>query len=226
MAVTFNTNWLGGIIGGGLGALSGYQKMSYINDMYENMWEAAAEKYKATEDAINITKVAAESQMRDVIGELQRVGASYQKEVEKEGQKAMSQQRASREGLTGGNTAVRQDIATQIKINQVAAETQEKTQSMINQVVDAKDSKMNQLNTQLLQAWTEAQGILSRKAPTEYRGQFSVICLAVYSRDLDRDGSFRVELKKQFAPLKSQLSMLCLVLTRQLDLSLHPENLL
>jgi len=170
MAVTFNTNWLGGIIGGGLGALSGYQKMSYINDMYENMWEAAAEKYKATEDAINITKVAAESQMRDVIGELQRVGASYQKEVEKEGQKAMSQQRASREGLTGGNTAVRQDIATQIKINQVAAETQEKTQSMINQVVDAKDSKMNQLNTQLLQAWTEAQGVLSRKAPTEYSG--------------------------------------------------------
>lgn len=166
----FETNWLGGAIGGLLGGIGNAQKMSYINDMYENMWAAAISQYKATEDAVNIMKTAAEAQLRDTIGELERVGASYQRDVEQEGKKAMGSLRASREGLTGGNSAVRQEIATQIKINEVAADTQEKTQSMINQMVDKKDTTMNNLNNQLMQAYNQMQGALARQAPTESFG--------------------------------------------------------
>lgn len=166
MAVTFESNWTGGIIGGIFGAIGERNKQEYINQAYENMWAAAVSKYNAVEDAVNISKMAAEAQMRDVIGELQRVGASYQREVEREGKKAVSKQRAAREGLTGGNTAIKQDIATQIKINRVAFETQEKSQSMINQVVDAKDKQINALNNKLNMAWAEMQGALAKEAPT------------------------------------------------------------
>jgi hypothetical protein len=167
MAVTFDTNWTGGLIGGLFGAIGGAQRMSYINDMYENMWAAAVSKYKATEDAVNIMKGAAEAQLRDSIAELERVGASYQREVEESGKRGVSKMRASREGLTGGITQAKQEVAAQIQINKAAAQTQEKTQSMINQVVDQKDKLVNQYNMQLMSAYNEMQGALARQAPTE-----------------------------------------------------------
>ena len=166
MAVNFQSNWTGGIIGGIFGGIGAVNRQKYINDVYENLYEAAVSRYNAIEDAVNINKMAAEAQMRDAIGELERVGASYQREVERQGQKAVSSQRASREGLTGGNTAVKQDVAAQININRVASETAEKTQSIINQVVDAKDKRVNALNNKLNMAWAEMQGVLAKEAPT------------------------------------------------------------
>jgi gas vesicle protein len=126
---------------------------------------AAKHKYSATLDSTNIMKAAVRESTRNAVGEILRVGAADVKEVQKEVTRAASTLAARSEGLTSGRSKGREMIGVMVKGNELRQKMENKTTSMINQVVDAQDAKTNELNNRLLRSYQEMSAVLSSEGP-------------------------------------------------------------
>ena len=126
---------------------------------------AAKYKFSATEDSANIMKAALRESTQNAVAELARVGAADVKDIDKEITRAASTLQARGEGLTSGRSKGREMIGLHVKGNVIRQKQQDKTTSMINQVVEAQDAKTNELNNRLLQSYQEMSAVLASEGP-------------------------------------------------------------
>jgi len=126
---------------------------------------AAKYKFSATEDSANIMKAALRESTQNAVAELVRVGAADVKDVDKAITRAASTLAAKSEGLTSGRSKGREMIGLHVKGNEIRQTQQDKTTSMINQVVEAQDAKTNELNNRLLQSYQEMSAVLASEGP-------------------------------------------------------------
>jgi len=126
---------------------------------------AAKYKFSAVSDSVNIMKAAVRETSFNAINEQLRAGAETSREVEKEVTRAASTQMARGEGLTSGRTKGREMIGTFVKGNQLRNQMQNKTTSAVNQIIEAQDSKTNELNNRLLSSYQEMSAVLANEGP-------------------------------------------------------------
>lgn len=126
---------------------------------------AAQYKYSAVADSANIMKAALRESTKNAVTEIVRAGAANVREVGKEVQRAESKLQARSEGLTSGRSKGREMIGVMVKGNELRSQVQNKTTSMINQVVEAQDAKTNELNNRMLQAYQEMSAVLANEGP-------------------------------------------------------------
>jgi len=126
---------------------------------------AAKYKFSSTQDSANIMKAALRESTQNAVTEIVRAGAADVKGVDKEITRAASTLAARSEGLTSGRSKGREMIGLHVKGNIIRQKTQDKTTSMINQVVEAQDAKTNELNNRLLSSYQEMSAVLASEGP-------------------------------------------------------------
>jgi len=158
------------IFGAGSSLFGKSQEIKYQQEQMKQYWASAISKYNAIEDANNIANFFDNKMIQSTLDEIKRVGASYTREISQEEQKALGQIRAAQEGITGGVSKQKQEVALKIKAMKMKNDAKSKAQSMIGQAIEAKDKAQNQRNQQTIQAYSEMLGALATTSPAMDKG--------------------------------------------------------
>ncbi len=150
------------MVGSMLGTAS---QVSQRNKQIRAKRKAARFKYGALESSINITKSIDREASLNAVGEVLRVGAEKNRNVEGAIQEVASSQIARQEGITAGRSRGRAMVTTMIKGNKKLQETKNESTNMINNITEQLDKKTHDLNMKLINAHSELTAILSDTGP-------------------------------------------------------------
>jgi len=123
--------------------------------------KAAKQQFSATQDSVNLMKLAGRESLFNASEEVLRAGAESSREVRSQIQVAVSQSLASSEGITSGRSKGRQMMVLAQKGAEAVHDSKTEASNVLGQMVDAQDKQTNDLNNRLLSAHQELTAVLS-----------------------------------------------------------------
>lgn len=161
---------IGALIGAGVGAVTSIwgakEQAAQQRAQIRANRLAAKYKYSAVLDSTNIMKAAIRESSQNAIYETARAGAATGREIDREVGNAIGKVQAQSEGLASGRSKGRVMIDTIVQGNRVRQQAQSQTVSMVNKIIEAQDTKTNELNNRLLQSYQEMSAILANEGPS------------------------------------------------------------